>query len=455
MADESEGSGQKAPSASSADADATWSAAAAAVMGAPGLFTGLWGIMRPATVEQLEEATAEHVKAIRAWADATEALGRVFIDSARPGEGRDLRGGGVFRPRAGLPARAPVAVPDHRRGRGGRRGHQGTPVHRGVAVKLTAAEELAIGDRILELEAVVREVVSAIPACVEVLRARRKGHEGRTRAANVQRLEDALALAEALGAVDRDAVQRARAAWSEAVDLRWRLALSATRIALREANKLRANGILDLADLEQEALIGLLDAAIRFDATRGWRFATYAKWWARARMTRAIDMARPVKLSAGAAEQLRNLRKVLVQREALGLPAPTVAALAEALGVEADRVRMLLGANSIAMAAIDRRDEEDGPRHDEAPQLEDGGPTPHDEAVHAQEARLVRAAVQTLPRRHRYIIERRYGLGGPARTLTEIGRVLQLSRERIRQLEREALELIRDACSRPRVALST
>ena len=87
--------------------------------------------------------------------------------------------------------------------------------------------------------------------------------------------------------------------------------MSGRRIAHGEARKL-AGPFMDEEDLVQEGYIGLLRAAKRFDPDRGIRFSTYARWWVRAQMTRAIDhTGRPVRLPGCAVEQTRNLRKAM------------------------------------------------------------------------------------------------------------------------------------------------
>jgi RNA polymerase sigma factor (sigma-70 family) len=101
--------------------------------------------------------------------------------------------------------------------------------------------------------------------------------------------------------------------------LRWELAMSGRRIAHGEARKL-AGPFMDEEDLVQEGYIGLLRAAKRFDPDRGIRFSTYARWWVRAQMTRAIDhTGRPVRLPGCAVEQTRNLRKAMKRFEAAGV----------------------------------------------------------------------------------------------------------------------------------------
>jgi RNA polymerase sigma factor (sigma-70 family) len=305
--------------------------------------------------------------------------------------------------------------------------------------RLTPEQEREIAQRILGLEDSVRALVASVPEAAAVLKSKR-GRSGRTRAASVDRLEAAL---EPGVAPSCPAMRQARAKWKEAQDLRWRLALSATRVAYREARRLAANPVLGEQDLVQEGLIGLLGAAKRFEPSKDIRFATYARWWVRAQMTRAIDLGRTVRLSAGACEQLRNLRKQIRTYEAAGLQW-TAGDLASDLGLDTERVRRLLGVG--AALSLDE------PTDDENQSIgstiaDDSFPEPEDAVARTEEMeRLHAALVRTLPDRERRILTRRYGLGQDRpHTLAEIARGLSLSRERVRQLERESLAVLRDA----------
>jgi RNA polymerase sigma factor (sigma-70 family) len=307
--------------------------------------------------------------------------------------------------------------------------------------RLTPEQEREIAQRILGLEECVRTLVASVPAAAAVLKSKR-GRTGRTRASAVDRLEAALEPA-ADETAPCAALREARAKWKEAQDLRWRLALSATRVAYREARRLAANPVLGEQDLVQEGLIGLLGAAKRFEPSKDIRFATYARWWVRALMTRAIDLGRTVRLSAGACEQLRNLRKQSRIYEAAGV-SWSAGELATDLGLDTERVRRLLGVG--AALSLDE------PTDDENLSIgstiaDESFPEPEEAVARTEEMERLRAAlVRTLPDRERRILTRRYGLGQERpHTLAEIARGLSLSRERVRQLERESLAVLRDA----------
>jgi len=311
----------------------------------------------------------------------------------------------------------------------------------------TAEQEKDAARAILACEQRATEALDGIDVAQEILQVTPKRAE-RTRAGAVDRLQAAVEAAYKASKTDksiRRAARQAKAAMVEAEAVRWRLAMSGRRIAHGEARKL-AGPFMDEADLVQEGFIGLLRAAKRFEADRNIRFSTYARWWVRAQMTRAIDHhGRPVRLPGGAVEQTRNLRKVIQMYEHAGEDY-TIADLAREVGIEERRARFLLGQGKTV--SLDEP-VEDGPRQRSMENfLEDEDAIhPEDEAIRVQELRrLFDAFGQVLTERHRHVLSRRYGLDDDKfRTLSEVGKGLNLSRERVRQIEREALGRLRDA----------
>ncbi len=312
--------------------------------------------------------------------------------------------------------------------------------------RLTAEQEKEMARRIHRAEKRAREAIKGIQSADDVLSRRPKRAE-RTRAGMVDRLEEAIADAWRKHRNDgtyRERVREARQAWAEAEAIRWELAMSGRRIAHGEARKL-AGPFMDEADLVQEGYIGLLRAAKRFDPERGIRFSTYARWWVRAQMTRAIDhTGRPVRLPGCAVEQTRNLRKAIKRFEDLGAEY-NVTELADEVGIDKKRAEFLLSQGQTV--SLDQP-VDDGPR---ARSLEhfladESATDADDEAIHSQEIRrMLEAFHNVLSDRHRYVLARRYGLeDNQFRTLSQVGKGMNLSRERVRQIEREALMRLRE-----------
>ncbi|MEM9453660.1 MAG: RNA polymerase sigma factor RpoD/SigA [Myxococcota bacterium] len=216
------------------------------------------------------------------------------------------------------------------------------------------------------------------------------------------------------------------------------------RLVVRMANRLRGTG-LSLTDLIQEGNIGLLKAVDRFEPARGFRFSTYASWWIRHTMRRAmVNRGRTVRVPQHLhtlAQKLAKTRRRL--RGQLGRN-PLDAELAEAVGTSVEKVVAATRALANQPISLDARVSVDDPRSvaDLLSVPEEQSPGERLDMQRAEEQ--MRAALLELAPMERDILRQRFGLDGQEpRTLAEIGEQYSLSRERIRQLQVLALEHMR------------
>lgn len=308
----------------------------------------------------------------------------------------------------------------------------------------TVEQELSLAQAIRVAEQVALSALDGIDVAEAALDQQPTSME-RTRAGQVDRLANAVAAAQ-LAARSRpaiqDAAQRAAAAFAESESLRWQLAMSAKHITRGEARKLGST-LLDEEDLLQEGHIGLLRAAKRFDPERGIRFTTYARWWVRAQMTRAVETTgRMIRIPGGAVEQIRNLRNAARQFDRQGEDY-SVEDLAAEVGLEVKRAKLLLRSQR-SFVSMDQPDSEGMYVRN---RLASDVATPDMLTTSALLAQRMQDVFDdALTPREKHILVRHYGLDGrDPQTMTDIGRGLSLSRERIRQLENRALKKLRNA----------
>jgi RNA polymerase primary sigma factor len=244
------------------------------------------------------------------------------------------------------------------------------------------------------------------------------------------------------GGLDAYVRRRLRSVVAEGDDARDRFVRANLRLVVWVARRYRGAG-LSLGDLVQEGNLGLLRAVESFDHRKGFTFSTYATWWIRQRIGRALaDTGRTIRVPGHVAEALTVLGRISAELlESLGRE-PTPEELAEASGFTVERVRQCLRAEP-DLVSLSAGVGDDGTELGDL--LADPAATaPEDAAVIAVESAALRASLSRLRDREREVIELRYGfLDGSPRTLEEVGRGFGVTRERARQIEAKALTKLR------------
>lgn len=233
----------------------------------------------------------------------------------------------------------------------------------------------------------------------------------------------------------------------DADEARQKLVESNLRLVVFMARKFEERTTLPLLDIVQEGTIGLLRAIDRYDPTRGHRLATYATWWIRQSINRAIaDQGRSMKLPAALSDAIQKLQKLQRELSQKHGRSPSRQELADASGMSVLQVaEALRAAQSMLSLEAPMGGDEDSELGESLHGTE--GDEPASNLTRSELKREVEEVMESLSDRERLILEKRFGMGdfqssGP-QTLEDIAMQMNLSRERVRQLEIRALRKLR------------
>ncbi len=227
------------------------------------------------------------------------------------------------------------------------------------------------------------------------------------------------------------------------VRARQRLIEKNLRLVVSVAKKYRGMG-LPFEDLIQEGNIGLMKAVEKYDPDRGWRFSTYATWWVRQAVQRAVaDKGRTIRIPVHRGDKLRKMARVYNELSSEMESEPADEEVAGRLGWPVEDVRDLKGSLWDA-TSLNQPLGSEGDTSEVGEFIEDEGASEVAGTVIGEmEMNWLAEAVEGLPERHRHVLVRRYGLGdGETATLAQLSDELGISRERVRQVQREAERML-------------